>query len=481
MPRVIETEMWSKQRELTELVLEKTPRYRRIGTGGSRGGGKSTVTGRSHVLACLKYPRLRTIILRKGTEDVVHNYRDQVQQFLQDHGLNLTFRYLEGKHYFRGINGSSIRLGFIAQEKDYGRYLGHEYGLISLTEAQEHERKRWGDMGGSNRAGGSDYVPRMTADFNPGGIGNDWLNELFVDPKTRPDHYYWIPTWIWDCPSTIIKNPNYIKENLLGLPEWQVKQWLWGRFDALAGQYFVIPPWLIKKAIPKDVVESAEPDVIEIPQWAQWSCGVDYGDEVPFALVYAAKWRDLWTNREHVHFVKEVYEANLDLDQQAIRAMEAEADLRERGLLHGRVVYYGGMDIKKKQPSESDQMSRTIAQVWKKYGFRVKPCRTNNRVYGWKLMKMLYRHEVLTVDESCKAFLNESFNAKANGAPGPPIDEDIQQAANLPDHALEAGRYNLVSIFPHGYKAPKTENLIAFDSNGREIKDLDSLLKVSNA
>lgn len=455
MPRVVETAAWGKQREFIDAVLAKSPTKTCVGTGGSRGGGKSTITGRAHVLAGLAYPHLKSIILRMGTESVIQNYRDQIQLFLKEIGASSAYRYLEGKHYFRGVNGSDIHLGFIAKEADYGKYLGQEYGLISLTEAQEHVRKKWDDMGGSNRAGSSSYVPRRTADFNPGGIGSEWQVELFVNPKTRPNNYQWIPSFIWDCPSTIIKNPNYIRENLMVLPPWQQKQWLWGKFNALAGQYFTIPPHLIRVSVPAMLVDNPDPGVIAIPRWAEWSAGVDYGDSKPFAVTFTAKWKDNWTNAEHVHMAAEIYEANLDPDKQAERVAEKEQELRDSGLLHGTVVYYADPSVSRKVASVGEEQSRDIASMWRRYGFVTRAARTNNRVYGWKLMKTLYRHGIFTIDPNCQAFLYESNTAVANGAPGPPIDEDIKQGTSVRDHALDAARYDMVSIFPRGYQEEK--------------------------
>lgn len=457
MPRIVEVKKWAKQREFEGYVLAKEPTFTCIGTGGSRGGGKSEGVATTHVDCALAYPNLQSIILRKGTEDIIQNYKYRILSYLKTE-LNApdAFKYLEGKHYFRGINGSEIRLGFISDEKSYGRYLGQEYGLISLTEAQEHERKRWDDMGGSNRRGRwCDYIPRMTADFNPGGIGTEWQIDLFVNEKTRPAHYKWIPSYIWDCPSTIFKNPNYIREKLAGLPNWQMKQWLLGKFDVVAGQYFVIPPHLIRRSVPAMLVDNPDPEVIAIPRWADWSGGVDYGDAKPFAVAFTAKWKDSWTGQEHVHLVAEIYEANLDPDKQAERVAEKEQELRDRGLLHGEVVYYADPSVVRKVPTVGEQTSRDIASMWRRYGFVTKSARTNNRVYGWKLMKTLWRHGVFTIDPDCQAFRYEAGAAVNNGAPGPPIDEDIKQGTNVRDHILDGTRYNLVSIFPRGYEEEK--------------------------
>lgn len=458
MPRIVETPMWAKQRELAALVLDPNPTYTQIATGGSRGGGKSTSVGRCHVLAALAYPRLHSVIIRRGTEEIINNYKDQIQEFTRELGVQNAFKYLEQKHFFRCLNGSKISLSFISEEKDYRKHIGQEYGLISLTEGQEHEKKRWTDMGGSNRAGLSDYTPRMTVDFNPGGIGQEWLTEMFVNPQTRPAHCKWIPTWIWDCPSTMLKNPNYISKNLMDLPDWQMKQWLWGRFDVMAGKYFVIPPWLIKTSIKQGLVANEDPSKIDIPRWADWSAGVDYGDTSPFAVEYNAKWQDLWTGKEHIHTVREIYEANLDLDQQAYRVRDKETELRDLGFLHdNRVDYYADPSVARKTPGESEDQSRSIASTWKKYGFYVRAARTNERIYGWKLMKMLLRHGVWTIDGDCKALLSEMGTAVANGSPGPPVDEDIKQGLNVKDHALDGQRYDLVSVFPRGYSEPELD------------------------
>jgi len=440
------------QRLFLEHGLKEDPEYTVLGYAGGRSAGKSYATALLHMLVALKYPLVKTLILRRGQESVVVNYRDTILTLARQLGLEKAFRYY-AKHYFKVANGSFIYLGFIDDPRDYEKYLGSEYGLISLTEASQHSEDRWDDLSGSNRAGMSDYVPRMTLDTNPGGKGAGWIEDRFGlrDPSTRLPGHLWIPAYIWDCPTALIKNPHYVEQNLKHLPAWQRKQWIFGRFDVLAGSYFRMDERYFLSAIPENpaVAYPTEdpPGKITIPRWAQWWGGVDYGDASPFAVLFGARWTDPYTGRTHMHIVREIYQANLDLDEQAFLVQETEDRLRQEGLLHGNVVYYADPSVGRATPMLSSSLSRSIAEIWRRCGFYTRPARSNERIPGWKLIKhLLYRGE-LTIDRSCKALRGEMAMAVVEGAPGPPKSEDIQQGPNIKDHALDALRYLIVSTF----------------------------------
>jgi phage terminase large subunit len=441
------------QRRFLQAVLEETSPYDVVGFGGARGGGKTYASCLAGVLSCLQYPHVKVLLLRKGLASAVNNFRDEVRKILRQLEAGEAARWLASDRLFRFHNGAELHLGFCASEEDYERYQGVQYDRIGFEEATQHTELSWDLIGGSNRPNNPDCRPRRWVTCNPGGIGHEWVRRRFVDPLTRRDGYLWIPSTLFDNPAMLLQDPGYAKRVLDPLPEWKRRQWKEGDWDAVPEQYWSVAPDNILEISPTD-----------LPRQADWYAGVDWGKAKPFAVIYVARWQDwvqrevrgrqVWEARDRAHAYAEVYKAGLDLDEQAALAKETEKTLPLNGK---QVLYYADPATGKETENISTNAGATIRSTWAVYDFIAHPARTNARVPGWNLIKLLLRHRILTISPRCAALLSEMRQHTAEGAPGPPTSEDLQQSSDVPDHATDALRYCIVSTFGLGYEVEKPD------------------------
>ena len=101
-----------------------------VAYGGARGGGKSWAMRRKFVLLALRYEGLQLLLLRRTLPEL---YENHVRPLLGE--LNGVARYNGTQRVFTFPNGSRIRLGYCAEEKDVYQYQGQEYDVVGLEEA----------------------------------------------------------------------------------------------------------------------------------------------------------------------------------------------------------------------------------------------------------------------------------------------------------------------------------------------------------
>lgn len=361
--------------------------------------------------------------------------------------------WLQNERLFRfPRTGSEIHLGYITREQDYEIYQGLEYGFIALEEAVQHTAAAWDAVSGSRRSKSPTMKPKRWLTCNPGGIGQQWVKDRFVNPRTRWPGHMWVKSTIRDCPATIAANPDYVSGILLKQPAWRVRQWLEGDWDSQAGSYFDMD---IGTVIADDIV---------IPKYAEWYGGVDWGWNAPFATVWIATWKEYipdssgirFTEVDRAHVVDEVYDKGLYLDEQAQRVHEVEAVLEQRyRMLPDQCVYYGDWSIGQAIEGERETQGRTKARVWSDHGFHVSPVRRHSRVAGWQLLREMMKARVLTISPKCQALLNELTSAVYED---PDAGDDEDMAKDCADHALDALRYAIVSVYGLDYAGPGRED-----------------------
>lgn len=271
--------------------------------------------------------------------------------------------------------------------------------------------------------------------------GNSWVKESIKE--SHDPNIIFIPARPMDNMALLENDPGYIDRELTPLPEWQRRQWRDGDWDAGSGQYFNFNREQVREMV--------------IPHYASWYGGVDWGRSAPFCCLFIAAWEEPYSGEHHVHVRSEIYKRNLEIDEQAQAVIRREKDLIDSGELNAeRVTYYADPAVGKPMEGEREEQGRTIRNTWQKYGFKVLPARTNVRVTGWELVKMLMKHGILTINPSCKALLTEILGAIYEGTDngGEPTGEDI--SVNVPDHALDAIRYFAVSKFGVRFRTDQT-------------------------
>lgn len=247
-----------------QLLFLKSKK-RKVGFGGSRGGGKSWVVRVKAILLALYYPGVKILIMRRTYADLWNNHVLELRKVLEPEKI-ATYRDSEKAMIFP--NGSRIRFGYCASESDVLQYQGQEYDIIFIDEATQFTEFMYNCLVACNR-GANDFPKRIYITCNPGGVGHSWVKRLFIDrdytEAENPEDYEFIQSKVYDNTVLMEKDPEYVRM-LETLPEDMRKAWLDGDWNVFAGQYF--REW-------RDSIHVIEP--IEIPWWWRRYFAMDYG------------------------------------------------------------------------------------------------------------------------------------------------------------------------------------------------------------
>lgn len=247
-----------------QLLFLKSKK-RKVGFGGSRGGGKSWVVRVKAILLALYYPGVKILIMRRTYADLWNNHVLELRKVLEPAKI-ATYRDSEKAMIFP--NGSRIRFGYCASESDVLQYQGQEYDIIFIDEATQFTEFMYNCLVACNR-GANDFPKRIYITCNPGGVGHSWVKRLFIDrdytESERPEDYEFIQSKVYDNTVLMEKDPDYVRM-LETLPEDMRKAWLDGDWNVFAGQYF--REW-------RDDIHIIDP--IEIPEWWRRYFAMDYG------------------------------------------------------------------------------------------------------------------------------------------------------------------------------------------------------------
>lgn len=204
--------------------------------GGAVGGGKSWAMRTKFILLASHYDGLKLLLLRRTLPELKENHILPMQGILA--GIA---QYKESDHVFIFPNGSRIKLGYCAAEKDVYQYQGQEYDVIGLEEATLFTEAQYNFILSRLRTTRTDFSPRMYYTCNPGGVGHAWVKRLFIDrlyqKNEKPEDYKMIRATIYDNTVLMESDPDYVNR-LENLPEDQRRAFLLGDWDGFAGQYF---------------------------------------------------------------------------------------------------------------------------------------------------------------------------------------------------------------------------------------------------
>ena len=303
-----------------KLMLEGRPnprqaeffasRARHTAYGGARGGGKSWAMRRKFVLLALRYDGLQLLLLRRTLPELYENHVRPLQR-----ELHAVAPYNATQRVFAFPNGSRIRLGYCAEERDVYQYQGQEYDVIGLEEATHFTESQMQFLTTCNRSVRADFTPRMYYTCNPGGVGHGWVKRLFLDRAyrsgERPEDYAFIPARVFDNPVLLERNPEYVR-TLEALPEPLRRAYLEGDWDVLAGQYFA--------EFRRDA-HVIEP--IALPgHWRRFAA-MDWGYRDPCAVLWLAV-----SDGGRVYVYRELYLTRTLSSELARRIREAQGDER---------------------------------------------------------------------------------------------------------------------------------------------------------
>lgn len=214
-------------------------KQRRIAYGGARGGGKSEALRAKCSLLGLRYSGIQILLVRRTFPELRENHILPLSKMLKG-----VAEYKDSTKEFLFPNGSRIKLGYLASERDALQYQGQAYEVIAMDEATQFTEEQYQALTECNRLSGNmdeDFVPRMYFTCNPGGVGHAWVKRLFVDKvykdNERAEDYAFIRASVYDNEYIVKNNPEYIA-NLEALPPKRRKAMLDGDWDVFEGQFF---------------------------------------------------------------------------------------------------------------------------------------------------------------------------------------------------------------------------------------------------
>lgn len=398
-----------------KLFFASTAKY--TAYGGARGGGKSWALRRKLILLSLRYPGLKSLIIRRTYPELLGNHilplRSELDRFAP---------YAESRKRFEFPNGSTIMLGYCACDGDVLRYQGQEYDIIAIDEATQLSEYQFNALKGSLR-GSNEFPKRMYLTCNPGGIGHAWVKRLFIDRDYRdgedPDDYAFIAARVYDNDKL---NSDYVN-SLRSLPENLRKAWLDGSWELFEGQFF--PEFSPERHV----------SLCGIPKNRRVRCfmGIDYGFDMLCAL-----W--LWCDGDgNIGVYRELCLPDLTISEAAGRI--AELCGYDKGV---KIEYAAASPDLWNRRQDSGMSGYDVMSDTPGMPPLVKA--DNRRIPGWRCVREYLRSGKITISPDCRELIRcmpALIHDKRNF-------EDASSEPHSVTHAPEALRYALMSVSGSG-------------------------------
>jgi hypothetical protein len=149
-------------------------------------------------------------------------------------------------------NGATLKLRYLERDQDATRYQGHAYTWIGLDELPTWKGAAPVDMLRATMRSAAGVPCRMVATGNPGGVGHDWVKARYIDPSppltpfvgTDGQMRVFIPSKLSDNKILTTADPTYVDKLRASGPEWLVRAWLDGDWDAALEGTLVQAEWL---------------------------------------------------------------------------------------------------------------------------------------------------------------------------------------------------------------------------------------------
>jgi len=226
--------------------------------GGARGGGKSDALLGDWAAHAGRYGKYARGVLIRRTVPQLEEVMDRAQQLYP----HLNAKWVAGKQLWIFPNGAILKMRWLERDRDADNYQGHQYSWIGIDEAGTWESPDGLDKlrACMRSAHGIPCFLRLTA--NPGGVGHEWLKARYVKAAPPLTPFYdapkftnrlYIPSRLSDNTALVQNDPTYINRIRSSGPDWLVKAWLDGDWDACAGDAFFTEASLLKNGQPVDM------------------------------------------------------------------------------------------------------------------------------------------------------------------------------------------------------------------------------------
>lgn len=232
--------------------------------GGERGGGKSDFQLGYQEDGALRYGDAHRGIMFRKTYPELEELQSRAMEIFSASGA--VFKTQQSADYpfsnsWYWPNGASVKMRYIENERDYGRYHGHQYTRISFDEVTEYATPAGllRMLSTLRSAHGIPCTVRLTG--NPGGVGHAWVKGRYIDvappctPYTDPETGFvrmFVPSRLTDNQILLRNDPQYRSRILAATygNEALRKAWTEGDWNIVAGAFFdcwrpelVMPPF----------------------------------------------------------------------------------------------------------------------------------------------------------------------------------------------------------------------------------------------
>jgi hypothetical protein len=432
--------------------------------GGAAGGSKSHWLRWHLIKKCLKWPGLRTLLLRRQFTELEQTHllaiRTEIPRELA--------RYVSNVHRLEFPNGSLLQFGHCNTDADFASYLSTEWGAIGVDEATQFTPYQLTMLPSRLRTTIAGFRTQYALASNPGGPGHLWLKSRFLEHQVDPEEHpgYKPEEWVY-VPSRVQDNP-YLTEGyvdrLKQLPEHARRAYLEGDWDVFSGQAFA--EWRMSHH-----VQAYEPPA----DW-RWFGGMDWGYSKPGCVLFLAAGpdRDVLVRRE-IYFRKSTpYEVGYQIGTMAKALPQLEYVAGDSAMW---AVSDGG-------PTVAEDVQKGMADALghdRALPLVSAPKGPGSRQAGKQLV-----HEMLRFTQAADGTIPRWSGAKLRvhpdckqlirTLPALPVDpdkpEDVDTEAE--DHPYDALRYALASRIPRPDRddTPRVADDVhpGFDVQGRRRK-----------
>lgn len=216
--------------------------------GGARGGGKTDgVLGKMGIKAVTHGSAFNCVFFRKEVPMLDDAIRRSHQIYAP-----LGAQWIGYKKTWQFEGGGTLRFRPLEKDVDAEKYQGQNLSDVCIEEVGTYgEYSPIAKLHGAIRSGGGGIVTQMHMTGNPGGAGQGWLKERFVDPHPngfkiinekfpngQVKQRVFIPALVTDNRILMKNDPNYITNLYMVGSEALVKAWLEGDWNAVEGAYF---------------------------------------------------------------------------------------------------------------------------------------------------------------------------------------------------------------------------------------------------
>lgn len=416
--------------------------------GGARGGGKSDFTLGDYLQDVPTYGKHWQGIVFRRTYSQLQELLRRAYELYPATGAE----WKEGKGRWEWPNGARLKLAFLDRDADAENYQGHQYPWMAWEELGNFPTSGpYKKLIACNRWAEAEIpTKRIRATANPGGPGQGWIKEHFIDhaplgfvPRKCPDTGHdimFIPAKVTDNRILLERDPEYINSlKGVGSPE-LVRAWLDGDWNAIVGGYF-------PEFGPRQIVEP-----FEIPKhWTRFKA-MDWGSAKPFSV----QWMTISDGTlpqfptGAIIVYREWYGSSAPNVGLKMHVKDVAAGIKERE--RGEDIMYGVAD----PACFHEDGGPSIAEDFNRYGVKFRPA-DNKRIPGWtQVRNRLIGHDnrpmLYIVGVACRDLVRTLPIQQHDHIKAEDLDTEGE------DHSADCLRYGLMSR-PYTPPLPKTEPL----------------------